>query len=78
MIFMNEANVEKKMFMTREGVFCYLVMILRLTNSGVIYTWMVAKLLKFAIGQTMEAYVDDMIIKSKHFTTHAKYLEGIF
>ncbi|VFQ62021.1 unnamed protein product [Cuscuta campestris] len=36
------------------------------------------KLFAPVLGRSMEAYVDDMIVKSKKATTHAKNFEGVF
>jgi hypothetical protein len=34
------------------------------------YEWMVNKVFKNKIGQNMEAYVDDMLIKNMNFKKH--------
>ncbi|CAH9118960.1 unnamed protein product [Cuscuta europaea] len=73
-----EDDAEKTTFMTPEGIFCYLVMVFGLKNSGATYTRMVAKVFRAVLGRTMEAYVDDMIVKSKQSTTHADDLREIF
>ncbi|CAH9090598.1 unnamed protein product [Cuscuta epithymum] len=77
-ISMHEDDAEKTAFMTPEGIFCYLVMAFGLKNSGATYTRMVARIFRAVLGRTMEAYVDDMIVKSRQSTTHADDLRGIF
>ncbi|VFQ83189.1 unnamed protein product [Cuscuta campestris] len=37
-----------------------------------------SKLFAPVLGKSMEAYIDDMIVKSKQATTHAEDLEGVF
>lgn len=43
-----------------------------LRNSGATYTRMVAKLFGELLGKSMEAYVDDMLVKCKEEATHAE------
>ncbi|XP_031112204.1 uncharacterized protein LOC116016181 [Ipomoea triloba] len=60
------------------GVFCYVVMAFGLRNSGATYQRMVNKLFKGLLGSTMEAYVDDMLIKSRLKETHPADLARAF
>ncbi|XP_019166616.1 PREDICTED: uncharacterized protein LOC109162349 [Ipomoea nil] len=73
-ISMHEEDAEKTAFTTPEGIFCYLVMPFGLKNAGATYTRMVAKLFKTVLGRNMEAYVDDMIVKSRKATSHVEDL----
>ena len=41
-----------------------------LTNAGAMYQRLVAKIFKDLIGKTVEAYIDDMVVKSKEKATH--------
>ncbi|XP_019197405.1 PREDICTED: uncharacterized protein LOC109191268 [Ipomoea nil] len=77
-IFMHEDDEEKTAFTTPEGVFCYRVMAFGLKNSGATYTRMVAKVFKQVLGHNMEAYVDDMIVKSAEADTHVSDLDEVF
>lgn len=77
-IFMHEGDEEKTAFITPNGVFCYLVMAFRLRNSGAAYIRMVAKLFVELLGKSMEAYVDDMLVKSREEATHADDLSACF
>ncbi|CAH9069202.1 unnamed protein product [Cuscuta europaea] len=77
-ISMHEDDAEKTAFMTPEGIFCYLVMAFGLKNSGATYIRMVAKIFRAVLGRTMEAYVDDMIVKSRQASSHADDLREIF
>ncbi|XP_019160737.1 PREDICTED: uncharacterized protein LOC109157290 [Ipomoea nil] len=77
-IFMHEDDEEKTTFTTPEGVFCYRVMAFGIKNSGATYTRMVAKVFKQVLGRNMEAYVEDMIVKSAEADTHVNDLDEVF
>ncbi|XP_019184851.1 PREDICTED: uncharacterized protein LOC109179827 [Ipomoea nil] len=77
-IFMHEDDEEKTAFTTPEGVFCYRVMAFGLKNSGATYTRMVAKVFKKVLGRNLQAYVDDMIVKSTEADLHIADLTEIF
>ncbi|XP_031120377.1 uncharacterized protein LOC116023511 [Ipomoea triloba] len=49
-----------------------------LKNAGATYTRMVAKLFGKVLGRNMEAYVDDMIVKSCRGASHVKDLNEVF
>ena len=46
----------------------------RLKNIGVTYQRMVNKVFKELLGSTMEAYVDDMILKNREKESHVEKL----
>ena len=48
-----------------------------LKNAGATYQRMVNKVFKELLGEVMEAYVDDMIVKSKQGESHAGQLEKV-
>ncbi|XP_031106330.1 uncharacterized protein LOC116010979 [Ipomoea triloba] len=77
-IFMHEEDEEKTAFTTPEGVFCYRVMAFGLKNSGATYTRMVAKVFKKVLGRNLQAYVDDMIVKSSETDLHTEDLTEVF
>ncbi|XP_019159996.1 PREDICTED: uncharacterized protein LOC109156598 [Ipomoea nil] len=77
-ISMHEEDAEKTAFTTHEGIFCYVVMPFGLKNAGATYTRMVAKLFKTVLRRNMEAYVDDMIVKSRNATSHVEDLSEVF
>ncbi|GJS46393.1 reverse transcriptase domain-containing protein [Tanacetum coccineum] len=56
---------EKTTFHTEEGVFCYTKMPFGLKNAGATYQRLVNSAFKEQIGVNLEAYVDDMVIKSR-------------
>ena len=45
--------------------FCYVTMPLGLKNAGATYQHCMLKCFRDLIGQTIEAYVDDIVVKSK-------------
>ena len=45
-----------------------------LKNAGATYQRMVNKVFKELLGSTMEAYVDDMIVKSQEKESHVEKL----
>ena len=69
---------EKMTFITNHGLHCYKVMPFGLKNVGATYQRLVNKLFEPLIGQTMEVYVDDMIVKSKVETDHEGDLRKTF
>ena len=54
------------------------VMCHRLKNVGAIYQRMVNMMFTEQIGQTMEVYIDDMLVKSKLTTNHVQDLNLMF
>ena len=71
---MDEANQEKTSFITSQGLFCYMVMPFGLKNVGATYQRLVNHMFRPQIGRNVEAYVDDMLVKS---VDKEKYLEDL-
>ncbi|GJW55825.1 reverse transcriptase domain-containing protein [Tanacetum coccineum] len=63
-IQMVEEDEDKTAFYVGEGVFCYKKMSFGLKNAGATYQWLMDKVFNRQIGRNLEAYVDDMVIKS--------------
>ncbi|GKE95974.1 reverse transcriptase domain-containing protein [Tanacetum coccineum] len=61
---MNEKDEYKTTFFTKEGVFCYWRLPFGLKNAGATYQRLVDKVFSDQIWCNLEAYVDDMVIKS--------------
>ena len=61
---MDEVDQEKISFITNQGLFCYKVMPFDLKNAGVTYQKLVNHMFHPQIGQNVEVYVDDMLMKS--------------
>jgi hypothetical protein len=52
------------MFITPNGIYCYKVMTFGLKNAGATYQKAIQKCLSSQIGKNVEAYVDDMVVKT--------------
>ncbi|GKA61398.1 reverse transcriptase domain-containing protein [Tanacetum coccineum] len=63
-IKMEKEDEEKTVFITSQGIFCYLKMPFGLKNVGATYQRLVDKAFQKQIGRNLEVYVDDLVIKS--------------
>ena len=68
---MHPLDAEKTAFITLHGMFCYNVMSFGLKNVGATYQRLVTKMFRSLLGNTMEVYIDDMLVKSKERLDHA-------
>ena len=57
--------------MTPHEIYCYKVMSFGLKNVGATYQRLMTKIFKPLIGQTVEVYIDDIVVKSKTKSEHA-------
>jgi hypothetical protein len=55
---------DKPAFITPHGIYCYKVMTFGLKNAGAIYQKAIQKCLKTQIGKNIEAYVDNVVVKT--------------
>jgi hypothetical protein len=55
---------DKMTFITPHGIYCYKVMTFGLKNTGATYQKAIQKCLKSQIGNNVEAYVDDVVVKT--------------
>ncbi|KAJ3689619.1 hypothetical protein LUZ61_018783 [Rhynchospora tenuis] len=78
LIRMSPADEEKTSFVKEEGLYCYKVMPFGLKNAGAEYQKMVSKVFKEELGEIMEAYIDDMVVKSCNGPDHVSHLEKVF
>ncbi|GJV56743.1 reverse transcriptase domain-containing protein [Tanacetum coccineum] len=62
---MTKKDEEKTTFHTDEGVFCYTKMPFGLKNARATYQRLVDTIFEGQMGRNLEAYIDDMVIKSK-------------
>ncbi|KAK9067241.1 hypothetical protein SSX86_014567 [Deinandra increscens subsp. villosa] len=62
---MAKIDEEKTAFHADKGTFCYTKMPFGLKNAGATYQRLIDKVFKEQIGRNMEAYVDDLVIKSQ-------------
>ncbi|XP_060960721.1 uncharacterized protein LOC133031270 [Cannabis sativa] len=77
-IMMHPLNREKTYFITERGAYCYKVIHFGLKNSRETYQRMVNKMFSQQLGLTMEAYIDDMLGKSKDGLEHVDHLWECF
>jgi hypothetical protein len=56
---------EKTTFITSFGIFCYTKMAFRLMNRGATYQKCIHIILEPQIGRNIEAYIDNVVVKSK-------------
>ncbi|GKC42419.1 hypothetical protein Tco_1060141, partial [Tanacetum coccineum] len=61
---MAQADEEKIAFFTDQGMYCYMKMPFGLKNARATYQRLVDTTFQSQIGRNLEAYVDDMVIKS--------------
>ena len=63
---MTESDQAATAFITPYGPFCFNTMPFGLKNVGATYQRMIQTCLETQIGKTVEAYVDDVVIKTRH------------
>ncbi|XP_071712607.1 uncharacterized protein [Rutidosis leptorrhynchoides] len=68
-IQMAKEDEEKTSFFTSKGIYCYRKMPFGLKNAGATYQRLVDKVFRKQLGRNLEAYVDDMVIKSPEEST---------
>ena len=69
---------EKTFFITPTSNFHYKVMPFGLKNAEYTYQRMVNKMFKEQLGRNMEAYIDDIVVKSKAVENHLTDLVKTF
>ena len=77
-IKMDKEDQEKTFFITSQGLFCYKVMSFGLKNAGATYQRLVNHMFRPQIGQNVEVYVDDMLVKSLDEERHLDDLQETF
>ncbi|KAM2392300.1 hypothetical protein ACFX1X_035803 [Malus domestica] len=77
-ILMNPPDQEHTAFTTDRGLYCYKVTPFGLKNVGATYQRLVNSMFAEQIGKSMEVYVDDMLVKSKHADQHITNLSETF
>ena len=75
---MDEEDQEKTSFITSKELFCYKVMPFGLKNAGATYQRLVNHMFLPQIGQNVEVYVDDMLVKSLDEERHLDDLQKTF
>nr|AAT77832.1 putative gag-pol precursor [Oryza sativa Japonica Group]ABF96916.1 retrotransposon protein, putative, Ty3-gypsy subclass [Oryza sativa Japonica Group] len=77
-IHMNPLDIPKTSFITPFGTFCHLKMPFGLRNAGTTFARLVYKVLGKQLGRNVEAYVDDIVVKSRKAFDHAIDLQETF
>ena len=62
---MKESDQLATSFITPFGMYCYVTMSFGLRNAGATYQRCMLHMFKGHIGRTVEAYVDDIVVKSR-------------
>ncbi|GAU14157.1 hypothetical protein TSUD_169830 [Trifolium subterraneum] len=75
---MAEIDKKKTAFMTETGNYYYNVMPFGLKNAGATYQRMMNKVFHNEIGDMLEVYMDDMIVKSEEEIDHTDHLKRVF
>ena len=77
-IRMHEADQEKTLFVTSQGLFCYKVIPYGLKNAGATYQRLMNKMFTQQIGRNVQVYIDDMLVKSRREEDHLEDLRETF
>jgi len=75
---MKESDQLTTSFITLFGSFCYVTMPFGLKNAGATYQRYMTKCFGDLIGRTVEAYVDNIVVKSKQTDQLMADLEQTF
>jgi hypothetical protein len=77
-IKMAREDKEKTAFITHCGVYCYVYMPFGLKNAGATFQRLMRKALGAQMGRNVEAYIDDIIVKTRESHTFIEDLEETF
>ena len=77
-IQMEPSDQEDTAFMTPTGIYCYTAIPFGLKNAGARYQRLVNMMFKDKLGDTMEVYIDDMVVKSKKAENYLRDLKEAF
>ena len=75
---MHPPDAEKTTFITPHELYCYNVMPFELKNAWATYQRLVTEIFRPLLSNTMEAYIDDMFVKSKECFDHIHHLQEAF
>jgi hypothetical protein len=77
-IKLREEDQSKTSFITRFGAYCYKTMSFGLNNAGATYQRVIQTCIGKQIGNNAEAYVDDVVVKTKNPDMLIKDLKQTF
>ena len=72
------SDMEETAFITLRGLYCYKVMPFGIKNVGATYQKFVTKVFHFILGNTIEVYIDDNVIKSVNRFDYYQHLQEAF
>jgi hypothetical protein len=75
---MTREDKEKTAFITPCGIYCYVCMPFGLKNTGATFQRFMRKALGAQMGRKSEAYIDDIIVKTRESRTFIRDLEETF
>ena len=75
---MAKKDEEKTAFIIDRGTYCYKVIPFGLKNARATYQRMVNKVFAKQFGRNMEAYIDDIMVKSMSMAQHVVDLQETF
>ena len=75
---MSKDDEEKTSFITPYGTYCYVKMPFGLKNAGATFQRLMQKTFNPQIGRNLEAYVDDLVVKSINAGDHLSDLHETF
>ena len=71
-------ELEHMAFITPMGMYFYNVMPFGLKNVGATYQRMMSRIFEPRLGNTLDAYIDDMLVKSMLREDHLAHLRSVF
>jgi hypothetical protein len=77
-IAIKEEDQKKTTFITPFGAYCYTTMSFRLKNANATYQRAIQAYFKKKLNKNVEAYVDDMVVKTRNSDTLIAKLEETF
>ena len=77
-IRMNKKDRIHTTFITERGLYCYKVMPFGLKNAGATYQRLINKIFLKLMGETVKAYIDDMVIKIRKARDHIRDAGEVF
>ena len=77
-ITLADEDQEKTAFISSDAKYHYTVMPFGLKNAGATYQRMMTRMFRDKMGDTIEMYIDDMVVKSKQEARHVEDLRGVF
>jgi hypothetical protein len=77
-IAIKEEDQEKTAFITPFGAYCYMTMSFGLKNAGATYQRAIQACFKRQLNKNVEAYVDDVVVKTRNSSTLIDDLEETF